>query len=69
MCSCIVQAYEKIAENARSQGITAEYKFVKICTVSSHSGVQSIPSSQYHILPDDKLCTKCTEKDTKLLEA
>ena len=69
VCSCIVQAYEKIAENARSQGITAEYKFVKICTVSSHSGVQSIPSSQYHILPDDKLCTKCTEKDTKLLEA
>ena len=73
VCSCIVQAYEMIAENARSQGITVEYKFVKICTESDLKDAQSIPSSHYHILPDDKLCTKCdetsTEEDTKLLEA
>ena len=73
VCSCIVQAFEKIAENARSQGITVEYKFVKICTESSLKNVQSIPSSQYHILPDDKLCTECnetsTEEDAKLLKA
>ena len=73
VCSCIAQAFEKIAENARSQGITVEYKFVKICTESSLKDVQSIPSSQYHILPDDKLCTKCnensTEEDAKLLKA
>ena len=74
VCSCIVQAYEKIAENARSQGAIVEYKYVKICAESSFSDAKStIPSSQYHILPDDKLCTKCdetsTEEDTKLLKA
>ena len=74
VCSCIVQAYEKIAENARSQNInvTVEYKFVKICAESNLKDAQSIPSSRYHILPDDKLCTKCdetsTEEDAKLLE-
>ena len=72
VCSCIVQAYEKIAENARSQGAIVEYKFVKICTESSLSDARSIPSSHYHILPDDKLCTKCgetsTEEDANLLE-
>ena len=72
VCSCIVQAYEKIAENARSQGITVEYKFIKICAESNLKDAQSIPSSHYHILPNDKLCTKCetsTENDAKLLEA
>ena len=73
LCSCIVQAYEKIAENAKTQNITVEYKFVKICAEKNLKDVQSIPSSQYHILPDDKLCTKCnetsTEEDAKLLEA
>ena len=73
LCSCIIQAYEKIAENAKSQNITVEYKFVKICAESNLKDVQSIPSSHYHILPDDKLCTKCnetsTEEDAKLLEA
>ena len=75
VCSCIVQAYEKIAENARIQNVnvTVEYKFVKICTESSLSDARSIPSSHYHILPDDKLCTKCdetsTEEDAKLLKA
>ena len=74
VCSCIVQAYEKIAENARSQGAVVEYKFVKICSESSLSDAKSnIPSSQYHILPDDKLCTECnensTDEDAKLLEA
>ena len=73
LCSCIIQAYEKIAENAKSQNITVEYKFVKICAESNLKDVQSIPSSHYHILPsDDKLCTKCnetsTEGDAKLLE-
>ena len=72
LCSCIVQAYEKIAENAKSQNVTVEYKFVKICAESNLKDVQSIPSSHYHILPDDKLCTKCdetsTEEDAKLLE-
>ena len=72
VCSCIVQAYEMIAENARSQGITVEYKFIKICAESSVKDVRSIPSSHYHILPDDKLCTKCnetsTEEDANLLE-
>ena len=61
VCSCIVQAYEKIAEKARSQGITVEYKFVKICAESRLSDVQSIPSCCYHILPDKKLCTECNE--------
>ena len=73
LCSCIVQAFEKIAENARSQGITVEYKFIKICAESNLKDVQSIPSSRYHILPDDNLCKKCdetsTENDAKLLEA
>ena len=72
LCSCIVQAYEKIAKNARSQGAIIKYKFVKICAENGLSDVQSIPSSHYHILPDDKLCNKCnetsTEKDAKLLE-
>ena len=72
VCSCIIQAYEMIAENARSQGITVKYKFIKICAESSLKDVRSIPSSRYHILPDDKLCTKCsktsTEEDAKLLE-
>ena len=61
VCSCIVQAYEKIAEKARSQGITVEYKFVKICAESHLLDVQSIPSSHFHILPDEKLCSKCNE--------
>ena len=73
LCSCIVQAYEKIAENAKSQNITVEYKFVQICAESNLKDAQSIPSSRYHILPNDKLCTKCndtsTENDAKLLEA
>ena len=73
VCSCIIQAYEKIAENARSQGTIVEYKFIKICAESSVKDVQSIPSSHYHILPDDKLCIKCnetsTEEDANLLEA
>ena len=74
LCSFIIQAYEMIAENARSQGTIVEYKFIKICAESSVKDVQSIPSSHYHILPDDKLCTKCnneisTEGDAKLLEA
>ena len=73
VCSCIVQAYEKIAEKARHQGITVEYKFVKICTESHLSDARSIPSSHYHVLPDDKLCTKCnetsTEEDAELLKA
>ena len=72
LCSCIIQAYEKIAENARSQGITVEYKFIKICAESNLKDAQCIPSSQYHILPNDKLCTKCndtsTEEDANLLE-
>ena len=72
LCSCIVQAFEKIAENARSQGITVEYKFIKICAESNLKDVQSIPSSRYHILPDDNLCKKCdetsTENDANLLE-
>ena len=75
LCSCIVQAFEKIAENAKSQNVnvTVKYKFIKICAESSLSDAQSIPSSHYHILPDDKLCTKCnqtsTEEDAKLLKA
>ena len=73
VCSCIIQAYEMIAENARSQGITVKYKFIKICAESNLEDVRSIPSSHYHILPDDKLCTECnktiTEEDAKLLEA
>ena len=72
VCSCIIQAFEKITENARSQGITVEYKFIKICAESSLKDVQSIPSSLYHILPDDNLCKKCdetsTENDANLLE-
>ena len=72
VCSCIVQAYGKIAENARSQGITVEFKFVKICAESNLKDAQSIPPSHYHVLPNDKLCTKCnetsTEEDAKLLE-
>ena len=72
LCSCIIQAYEKIAENASSQGAIVKYKFVKICAESSLKDVQLIPSSYYHILPNDKLCTKCdetsTENDAKLLE-
>ena len=70
--SCIVQAFEKIAENARSQGAIVEYKFIKICAESNLKDVQSIPSSHYHILPDDNLCKKCnetsTENDANLLE-
>ena len=73
VCSCIIQAYEKIAENAKEKrATTIEYKFVKICEESNLQAVQSIPLSHYHILPDDKLCTKCnetsTEEDAKLLE-
>ena len=75
LCSFIIQAYEKIAENARSQNVnvTVEYKFIKICAESSPSDARSIPSSHYHILPNDKLCTECnetsTEEDAKLLKA
>ena len=49
LCSCIIQAYKKIAENARSQGTIVKYKFVKICAESSLSDARSIPSSHYHI--------------------
>ena len=72
-CSKIVEAYEKIAENAISCGVTAvNYKFIKVCAESDPSKFRCIPSCRYHILPDDKLCTKCneaaTEDDTKLLQ-
>ncbi|XP_019863342.1 PREDICTED: uncharacterized protein LOC109592297 [Amphimedon queenslandica] len=73
ICSKIVQTYEKIAESAISRGIAAvNYKFIKVCAESDHSKIRYIPSCHYHILPDDKLCSKCNEAatgdDVKLLQ-
>ena len=73
ICSKIVQAYEMIAESAISQGIAAvNYKFIKVCAESDPSKIRYIPSCHYHILPDDKLCSKCNEAatgdDVKLLQ-
>ncbi|XP_019853112.1 PREDICTED: uncharacterized protein LOC109582684 [Amphimedon queenslandica] len=65
ICSKIIQTYEKIAESAISRGIAAvNYKFIKVCAESVHSKIRYIPSCHYHILPDDKLCSKCNEAAT-----
>ena len=71
-CSCIVEVYKRIAEKAKREGITVQYKFVKICAAGHLQDVQSIPSSKYHILPDD-LCDSCKianhYDDDKLIKA
>ncbi|XP_019859727.1 PREDICTED: uncharacterized protein LOC109587961 [Amphimedon queenslandica] len=79
VCSCIVQVYNDIAKEAikNNAKIVVNYKFIKICARTNLPSVQLIPSSDYHILPndnpDDRLCSDCndanTEADVKLLQA
>lgn len=72
VCSCIIRAYNEIAEEAISNGMIVKYKFIKICSEVTASDVQSIPSSRYHILPNDELCSKCNEdsnEEKELLKA
>ena len=59
VCSHIVKAYNEIAESCTVG--TTQYKFVKICARSDIKNVQSIPSCQYHVLPDDVLCEDCVQ--------
>uniref|UniRef100_A0A1X7UHH7 Death domain-containing protein n=1 Tax=Amphimedon queenslandica TaxID=400682 RepID=A0A1X7UHH7_AMPQE len=69
VCGCIVRAYNKIADTCN---VTVKYKFVRLCAAEDFSKVQSIPSSLYHILPDNELCSKCKEPendDSDLLQA
>ena len=69
VCGCIVRAYNKIADTCN---VTVKYKFVRLCAAEKISNVQSIPSSSYHILPDNELCDICKESnsyDSDLLQA
>ena len=63
VCSHIVKAYNEIAESCTVG--TTQYKFVKICARSDITNVQSIPSCQYHVLPDDVLCEDCVQDGRK----
>lgn len=75
VCSCIVQVYNNIAKEAMKDNakMVVDYKFIKICPRRKLRSVQLIPSSYYHILPDEGLCTYCnkdnTEDSIKLLQA
>lgn len=68
VCGCIVRAYNEIADACN---VTVKYKFVKLCANGDVSSVQSIPSSSYHILPDNELCPTCKKlnDDSDLLQA
>ena len=68
VCGCIVRAYNEIAETCN---VTVKYKFVRLCAAEKISNVQSIPSSSYHILPDNELCATCKKlnDDSDLLQA
>ena len=57
VCSHIIKAYSKIAETCKLG--TTKYKFVMICAKSGVPDVRDIPSCQYHVLPNNKLCTVC----------
>ena len=73
VCAGIAMAYKDIAEESEEFGITVKYKFVKLCVAYRNEipNVQSLPSSFYHILPDDELCAKCKDVDCEedLLQA
>ena len=70
VCGYIVKAYNEIAKTC---DVIVKYKFVKLCAACDISTVQSLPSSLYHILPDEDLCVRCKEannqEDTELLQA
>ena len=57
VCSHIIKAYSKIAETCKFG--TTKYKFVMICAKSGVPDVRDIPSCQYHVLPNNKLCAVC----------
>ena len=61
VCGCIVRAYNKIADTCKT---TVKYKFVRLCAAGNVSTIRSIPSSLYHILPDNELCTICKESNS-----
>ena len=62
ICSQIIQACHKIA-NACNVGPT-KYKFIVICAKSHNvTNAKCIPSSQYHVLPNDVLCDVCAQND------
>ena len=65
VCAGIATAYKEIAEESEESGITVKYKFVKLCVAYRDKipNVQSLPSSFYHILPDDDLCPQCKDAD------
>ena len=69
--SNIVKAYSEIDKSCK---FPVEYKFVVFCVDNDTHDMkmESFPSSNYHILPDDELCLKCKtagRTDNKLLEA
>ena len=69
VCGCIVRVYNEIAETCN---VTVKYKFVRLCAAEKISDVRSIPSSSYHILPDNELCAICKKPendDSDLLQA
>ncbi|XP_019861023.1 PREDICTED: uncharacterized protein LOC109589372 [Amphimedon queenslandica] len=69
VCGCIVHAYNTIADMCKT---TVKYKFVRLCAAENVSTIESIPSSVYHVLPDDELCGKCKESssyDSDLVQA
>ena len=57
VCSHIIKAYSKIAETCKFG--TTKYKFVMICAKNGVPAVKDIPSCQYHVLPNNKLCAVC----------
>ena len=63
ICLHIVEAYDEIAKSCTTG--TMQYKFVKICARSNVKNVQSIPSCQYHVLPNDVLCEDCVQDGRK----
>ncbi|XP_019854041.1 PREDICTED: uncharacterized protein LOC109583234 [Amphimedon queenslandica] len=56
--SCIIKAYHNIKSTCK---FPVEYKFVVFCVDNDthEMKMQSLPSLNYHILPDDELCLKC----------
>ena len=70
ICTIIVQATQKIAEKSL---IPVKYKFVRFCAKSHIENVESLPSAEYHVLPDGgDHCKKCRDNkkvDNALMRA
>ena len=58
LCSRIVQATHQIAEGSP---VTVKYKFVRFCAKSHIPNVESLPSANYHVLPE-ALCSQCQDE-------